>query len=448
MTLNTFDFEGTQGATLAGTNIALQGTGTAIFDAAQAVVGGTGGKTTAADGLTRAARCTFTTASSTYAVSAYVRTPAATSTVGTAVTMMTIRNATGIAIRVMYNPTSTTLGDIGVQGLSGGFRSVATGVGLGVMLRWEILTVIGTNTVSPFNGTINAQAFTSGSNWTTSLGTFTNSVFDNGQTAITAVDIGSLTALTPGMIVGFDYLRAADGQTTQFGPPAAVTGPTANAGPSQYVQEGTVVTLTAAASTAGSGSLTYQWGSATELPPGAATPSLATPTASTTTFTAATQGRYVIPVTVTQTGGLTSTASVTIYVYPPSNNAVRVYSVGTTTGTNEGGAANLRTALSDSSDVTYFQSALSPVVTVDTLPLVMNPYGPGTLTVNVDAYWQTAACTMRVRVYKLDGTTVIGDTTHSITSTKQTWVTPVDATQVPALADRAALPVKLDFAVV
>jgi hypothetical protein len=448
MTVNTFDFEGTNGATLAGTNIALQGTGTAIFDAAQAVVGGTGGKTTATDGLTRAARCTFATASSTYAVSAYIRTPAATSTIGTAVTMMTIRTATGIAIRVMYNPTSTTLGDIGVQGITGGFRTVATGLGLGVMIRWEINTVIGTNTVAPFNGTITAQAFSSGSNWTTSLGTFTNSVFDNGQAAIAAVDLGSLTALTPGMVVGFDYLRAADGQTTQFGPPAAVSGPTANAGPAQDVQEGTTVTLTAAASTAGSGTLTYQWGPATEIPTGAATPSLATPTAQTTTFVAATQGRYVIPVTVTQTGGLTSTASVTIYVYAPSNNAVRVYSVGTTTGTNEGGAANLLTALNDSSDATYFQSALSPVVTTDQLPVTANPFGPGVVTWSDDAYWVTAACTMRVRVYKADGTTVIGDTTHTLTSTKATYVTQVDETLIPAQSDRRALIIRHDFAVV
>lgn len=454
-TLNTFDYEGTTDATIAGANIALQGTGQAVYDPLYAVVGSSGGRCSATAGLTRSVRQTLTVASLTYAWSEYIATPKNDlgMTVGTAVTIGTMRNAAGVSVRVMYQPAVLSVaaggagpgsGAIGVQGNTGGFRQVAAGVGLDVKLRWEILLVVATATT----GTINAQAFTSGSNWGTSLGTFTNAAFDAGTTAIAATEVGAMTALTPGMIVGFDYGRAEDGRTTQFGPPAAVTGPTANAGPAQDVVEGAVVTLTAAASTAGSGTLTYAWGAATEIPPGAASPSLATPTGQTTTFVAATQGRYTFPVTVTQSGGLTSTASVTIYVHPASNAAVRVYLTGTTTGTNEGGAASLVTALNDSSDVTFFLSALSPVPTTDTLPVTCNPFGSGVVQWSIDAYWQTAACTMRVRIYKADGTTVIGDTTHAITNVKQTWVTDVDETLIPLDSDRRALIVKVDFAVV
>lgn len=454
MTLNVFDPEGTAGQAIPnGGGFTKQGTGTVAYDAAYAVTGGVGARCSATAGATVSERLNLATSSLTMGVSPYISTPLSDGgmTVGTPVTMATFRNATGVSTRVMYNPTTLTagatpgVGSVGVQGITGGFRTVATGVAVNTKLRWELLLVVATATT----GSINAQAFSSAAGWTTSLGTFTNAAFDAGTTAITDFEVGAMTALTPGMVVGFDYVRAEDGRTTQFGPPAAVTGPTANAGPTQYVQEGTVVTLTAAASTAGSGTLSYQWGPAfTEIPPNAATPSLATPTGQTTTFTAATQGRYTVPVTVTQTGGLTSTASVTIYVYPATNAAVREYSVGTTTGTNEGGAANLVAALNDTSDATYFLSALAPAVGVDTLPTVMNPFGPGTISIGTDAYWQGAACTMRVRVYKEDGTTLIGDTTHAITNVKQTWPTPVDVTLVPALSDRRALVVRLDYAVV
>lgn len=454
MTLNTFDFEGTNGQGIPNTApLSTQGTGTAAYDATYAVVGATGARCTANAGLTKSVRMNLATSSLTVGVSPYVWTPLTDSgmTVGTPVTMGTFRNATGVAMRVMFNPTTLTaggtpgVGSVGVQGITGGFRTVATNVAINTKLRWELLLVVATATT----GTISAQAFGAASNWTTSLGTFTNAAFDAGTTAITDIEFGAMTALTPGMVVGYDYIRAEDGRTTQFGPPAAVTGPTANAGGTQYVVEGTVVTVDAVASTAGSGSLSYQWGPAfTEIPAGAATPSLATPTARSTTFVAATQGRYTLPLTVTQTGGLTATSSVTVFVYPATNAAVREYSTGTTTGTNEGGAASLVVALNDTSDATYFLSALAPAVGVDTLPVVMNPFGPGTISIGTDAYWQGAACTMRVRVYKEDGTTLIGDTTHSITNVKQTWPTVVDTTLVPLLSDRRALVVRLDFAVV
>lgn len=444
MALNTFDFEGTDNATLSGTNITLQGTGTAVFSSADAVVGGTGGRCTATAGLTRFVRCTLTTASLTMAVSPYVRTPMATSTIGTPVTVGSLRTAAGAAaLRIMYNPTSTTLGDVGVQGVTGGFRTVATGVGLGVMLRWEILLVVATAST----GTITAKAY-SGTGFTTLLGTFTNAVFDAGIAEVASVEVGACTAITPGSIVGFDYLRAEDGRTTEFGAPPAVSSPTANAGPDQDVQAGVVVTLTGAASTAGSGTLTYSWGSPTEIPPTAATPSVSGQATSTATFTATTPGRYTFPLTVTQTGGLTATDSVTIWVYPASNAAVRVYSVAATTGTNEGGAASLAVALNDSVDTTYFQSALSPVAATDFVTVTAAPFGPGVIAWTVDAYYQTQPCTLRVRVYKADGTTVIGDATHTLTTTKTSYTTQVDETLIPAQTDRRALVVKSEPAVI
>lgn len=437
-TLVTYNFEGTQGATIAGSGIALQGAGQAVYDSAEAVVGGTGGKTSATAGSSRYALCTITVPSLTMALSPYIRTPTTTPTVD--YTMFTVRHASGVLLRVIYTPA----GAVGVQGVSGGFHSMATGVALNLRIRWELLLVVATATT----GTITAKAYT-GSSWTTQLGsTYTSTTFDMGTAPVAAFGVGSVTADTPGGVIGFDYVRAEDGRTTEFGPPPAVSGPTANAGPDQYVAQGTVVTLTGAASTAGSGTLTYQWGPVSEIPPGAASPSLSAPTGQTTTFTATTAGRYTFPLTVTQTGGLTSVDSVTVWVYPPSNSAVRAYDVLTTTATNEGGATSYENAVNDASDSTYLLTPLDPVVGVDVIPVIAEPFGPGTVAWSDDAYYQGAPCTMRVRIYKQDGTTVIGDTTHTLTTTKATYVTDADETLIPLLSDRRALVIKHDFAVI
>jgi hypothetical protein len=366
VTLNTFDFEGTQGATIAGTGITLAGTGTAIHDSAQAVVGGTGGKCTASDGLTRSARCAATTPSLTMAVSPYLRTPAATPSVD--FSMGTIRNVTpGVSLRIIYTPA----GAVGVQGVTGGFQSMATGVALNTMLRWELLMVAATSAT----GTITAKAYTSAAGWTTQLGsTFTSTTFDLGTAALAVCDVGALTAQTPGAVVGFDYVRMEDGRTTEFGAPPAVSGPTANAGADQYPEAGATVTLSASASTAGSGSITnYAW-STIEQPPGSASPSFTAPTAVSTDVVVASAGRYVFRVTVTQTGGLTATDDVTMWVHAAAGADIGVYSVTLGTFTSEGGAT-ATVALNDLSDATWLQSQDNPAGQV--LIVVLDPIGPG-----------------------------------------------------------------------
>lgn len=435
-TLSQWGFEGAQGATLAEAGLGLTGTGTAIHDAAQAVVGGTGGKFTANDGLTKLARLTATVSSNTMAWSAYIRTPAATPSVD--FTMATLRNTTaGVQLRVMY----TAAGAVGVQGVTGGFHSMATGVALGTQLRWEVLLVAATSTT----GTITAKSYTSAAGWTTQLGTtYTNAAFDAGTTPITASDVGVTTAVTPGGIIGVDYVRMEDGRTTEFGPPPAGGTPTANAGASQYVVAGTLITLDGSASTAASGTITGHSWVCTAFPAGATSPAITTPTAATATATLTDGGRYVFQDTVTQTGGATASATVTEYVYEQSNVNVDVFSTTLGLWTNEGGAATALAALNDTSQATFLQSPANPTGQPEIS--VMNPFGPGNISVFLEGNYSGAALTRTISIYKEDGTTLVDTESYALTSTPFDHEFAIDATSIaaiPALSDRRALVVKV-----
>lgn len=432
MALRTFDFEGTNGATLTQTNMTLQGTGTAIHSTADAVVGGTGGRCTASDGLTRFARCTADTAADIMAWSPYVRTPQTTPPAD--LSLATLRNASGVAVRLVY----TTAGVLALSGVSGGYRNLATGVPLNTMVRVEAL----------FNrtaGSVTAKAYT-GAGFTTQIGsTFTlGSGFDAGTAAFSASDVGAITAMTPGAIVGFDYLRMEDGRTTEFGPPPAASPPTAAivVTPDVYPKTGDTVTVSSTGSAAGSGSLTaYAW-STTEIPPGASSVSFSAPTGASATFAPTAGGLYKIRLTVTQTDAQTDTEDVTIYVHEASNTDVKVYGQASATlWTNEGGAASVTAALNDASQATWAQSPEDP--TNQPLALIMNPFGPGTIDLDVEGDWEVGAVTRTVNIYKEDGTTSVDTETWALTDAIATRTISVDTAPIPALSDRRALRVTI-----
>jgi hypothetical protein len=267
---------------------------------------------------------------------------------------------------------------------------------------------------------------------------------------VSAFRLGVLTnQTTTGREWRTDYVQVNSASTAySLLAPVSGTPPVANAGIDLYVQSGAAATVTVSASAStGAAPLTYQWGPAfTEIPAGAPTPSLATPTSVGTTFIAARPGRYVLPVTVTQSGGLTNTDSITIWAHPPSGVDVPVYGVdGTTTWTNEGGATNLTAALNDATTLTKAQSPAAPVAA--RLPLIMCPFGNGTVDNLVEGNWSGAAVTRTATWLKEDGVTVLYTETWALTAVEVEHLVSMGSsglTSIPLDSDRRALRFYID----
>lgn len=428
-TLTTFDFEGTAGQTISGAGITLTGTGSAVYDTGEAVVGTTGAKFSASDGLTRTARCTATVSSLTMACSGYVRTPAATP--GANATIATLRNGTGVAMRVLY----TTAGALQIQPLSGSNLTIATGVPLATKYRLELLVVVATSTT----GTITAKAYSSAGPWTTQLGTTqTSSAFDLGTTAITQSDWGALTALTPGMITGVDYVRMEDGRTTEFGVPPTTSAPTVSITGSTtlYVKTGATVTLAATES----GSITTATWSATDttgapgIPDGAPSPVIAASSSASTTAVVTDGGTYVFRRRVTGPGG-TSNAYLTVKVQEQSNVDIDPHKqVGTTLWALYGtGVADIGAALRDSDPTTGAISPTDPAGT-EKLAVEMNPAAQGVITAYATLATTVGTATVTGNLTLADGTTVLATKVWSgvnTTAAEYAW-DPYDAS---ALSD-------------
>lgn len=224
-------------------------------------------------------------------------------------------------------------------------------------------------------------------------------------------------------------------------PPAAASAPTANAGTSQDVVAGSTITLSASGST---GTITgYSW-TCTSFPVGASSPSIATPTAATTTTTLTAGGRYVFQVVVSGSGGTTSTATVTEYVYEASNVDVAMFAVGSTTYTNEGGASSLLAAVNDSNVLTYAQSPANP--TGQTLPLTANPVGPGACSAFVEGNWTGGLVNRTVTVKKPDGTTLVS-VTYPLTSVETDHEVPITGASSLTQTERRGLQVIISDAV-
>lgn len=410
MTLQVFDFEGTDGATLSGTGITLGGTGTAIFAASEAIVGSTGAKFTANAANVRTARVVINSAK-VYALDIFLRTP--TTPASGTYQMFTLRHASGTILAVEYGTTNT----IGIFETAGATRNVIPSVTIAnnTFFRIQLLVSIG---VATNDSTLTAKVFSSGSNWTTQVGTtLTRSAINLGTVNAVSVDIGAVTTATPGIVVGADYFRADDGKTTDFAGPPSASAPTCVITASDlYPEEDSVVpvSFSYSGSTAGTGSITGYNLVCTAFPVGASSPAITGPTTSTPSFIPTAGSRYEFDATVTQTGGLTNTAHIIVYPHPISSADVKVYSVTAGTWTNEGGAASLLVAINDASATTYAQTIANP--TGQVLRCVMDPYGPGSITVFVSGNWIGGALNRTVNIYMPDGVTLLHTDTYALTS--------------------------------
>lgn len=422
MALQVFDFEGTNGATLSGTGLSLLGAGTAAFSAADAVVGSTGARFTATAGNSRMAEILINNGK-VQALDFFVRTPSVYPGAGLTSQLFTLRQASGqiLAFEVLSTGSFSVFENGGVT------RNAVpstTGSAVSTIYRVQILVSIG---VSTNDSTMSCKVFTSGSNWTTQYGTtLTRTGINLGTAAATKVQIGAITAATPGMVVGADYLRVDDGKTTDFTAPPTASSPTAVTGASdQYPEVLTSVNLTSTGSTAGTGSITgYSW-VCTAFPDGAALPEITNPTSATASFVPQSAGRYTFQLVVTQTGGLTDDDTITIYVHPASGNDVTVYAVTPGVWTNEGGAPTFVAALNDTNAATFHQSVANPSGQIDRV--TMNPYGPGSITFYVSGLYAGGALNRTASIYMADGVTLLMTETWALTSTEVEHPIALDA---------------------
>lgn len=416
-----YDFEGTTGNLISGTGHALQGSGGATYEASAAVAGSTGGHFVANDGAVRSDRLTVTVPSKIISARGYLSTPPArpptTTPTATRYTIGSLRHASGIAMRIEYDE----FGQIGIEGNSGGFFGIsATNFPVSTKFGISLLVNIGSATVAPYDTTVTGKVYTSAGGWTTQSGstlqinTGSNTFYAN-VLPIAQIDVGAVSAATPGLIVDADYWQIEDGRLTEFGPPPSTSAPTANAGPDQDLMAGTTATLTSASTVgAGGGTITsYSW-TPTEIPPGAPTPTLSTPTAASTQVTGLVAGVYKFNHNIVQSsGGLSSPTGdeVVLWVYPQPGVDVRPYSETHEPGiTVDGGAATGLASISDVNSATALKWPDNP--TGQKTTITWNPFPPGPVAAMIGGYYggTGSAINRSVTWYRINGTTVLEPT--------------------------------------
>jgi hypothetical protein len=285
---------------------------------------------------------------------------------------------------------------------------------------------------------VTMKCYTAASNFTTQLGsTATLSAQSFSELGISEIRVGVVSATTPGDTTNIGYTITEEARTTDFGGPPAASPPVANAGPDQDPVVGDTVQLTAAASTAGSGSITsYAW-VCTEFPAGGSSPSISNPAIVNPTFVAAFGGRYTFQCTITNSGALQNADSMTCWVAELSNVDTDVYDVIAPLYSTEGGAVSQEAAVNDNSLTTYLLSADGAGVSAT---LIFNPAGLGTIDILIDERWFDSACNRSLVFKHTDGTTVL-DTLSSYALpagfVTRTW-TPI-VTGITTRASRRAL---------
>lgn len=136
--------------------------------------------------------------------------------------------------------------------------------------------------------------------------------------------------------------------------PVANTAPTCDAGADQTTTNGTPVVLSGTDSDSDGTVASRQW-TALEYPRGASAPTISSATSATAGFTPTTPGAYVFQYQVTDNGAASTSDTTTVYV--PANTVGVRKQVSATGFTNQGGASDSATALSDGVSTTYIESA-------------------------------------------------------------------------------------------
>jgi hypothetical protein len=256
----------------------------------------------------------------------------------------------------------------------------------------NIAVTIGTTTVAPYNGVITAQLLGLD-------GTVLGSVFSNtantGTTPINRWRFGILPTTDNAWKLRNDNVRVWDNTTVLPGPyvPGTNNPPVVTVGVNQLVNVGATVALTSSTSD-DSGATTGVW-SFDQWPPayGTTAPAFANASANNTTFVATVPGRYVVRRTSTDSGGLSDSKSLKVFIRDTNVRPISVLS--DAGGWTVTGADTAAKALADADANTYTDSPttgtnleqtilfapLQPRARIDITPVV--PLQTGTLTFNL-----------------------------------------------------------------
>lgn len=339
------------------------------------------------------------------------------------------RNSAGQALQLQHN----TDGVLRMQNATSG--NATTG--------WT--TALASNTTYRVEGVIEAGS-------STTTGRFNIKVFaGDGTTAIveynwtgmnaggasgnfTTIRFGRAGAVNSTFGYYMDDFYAVTESTAFPGPVGANTPPSADAGSPQSVVAGSLVTLSGTDSDPDGTIASRAWAQVGTWP---ATVTLSGSTTQTPTFTPTVSGTYTFQYTVTDDDGASTSDTVAVRV---RTNTARTESVASNAGGwAVVGAADIVTALNDSSDTSYIETADDPNEAAIVLNITPMTAGIPTVTGRVRANNLTSASTIEISLY-VDGVLVTGAT--GSTTLTGSWV-DFDITGTASVAADAVLTVEL-----
>lgn len=220
MTLKTYTLEGTQGAQITAANSGasqISATpGILTYDSAYASSGTTGAKVVSAASVIAIARLLANAPAAQMAFEGSFTTPAVTPGSGTYVTMMTLRNASGTALRIKYTPAnSIVLMDAGALN----DVTLLAGASPATQYRIAIVCLVGAATVAPYDGHYSINIYPAGGGTTpANASPLTSPTYNLGTTPIVGGDFGVTNIISSVITMGFDDIQFNDGGAAEIGP--------------------------------------------------------------------------------------------------------------------------------------------------------------------------------------------------------------------------------------
>lgn len=237
-----------------------------------------------------------------------------------------------------------------------GSNAIGAAQTAGTWYRYEVQLIVGTTSS---NGYVLVNAYVG--DGTTPVATFTSLIWNSGTTDFDHVYYGRSTGAAVSDATYYDDLAADDGlaQGTLIGPVGANIPPSITMGADQTVQITHLATVTATGHDTDGTIASYAW-SVLSKPTGSGSQTLSGATTATCTFTPTNTGLYVMQCVITDNGGATATGVLNVFVPSGTITVIGVQN-NLDSWVNTGGAVDIPTALSDSSDTTYVAAPPSPV---------------------------------------------------------------------------------------
>lgn len=422
----------TTGSTGASSVVPSAGTGMS-YAAAKAAQLAFGMKYVATN-ITTILRCATDQSSNVQNLSFIMTTPVTALTAGNVLTFFTGRSSTGVIFRLQWKDGNVQFSDTGVPTATTVKHSgTAIVLSTNTKYRHELQVTVGSTTAGLVTWNVYDMS-------DTLVGTCTLTNASLGTVPMTAFDAGIQSGITTSVELGFAEIQSTSVTAAEIGKytAGANTPPSVSAGSDKTVTVNTSVSQTGTATDSDGTIVSTAW-SFTSVPPGVTPPTISGASTLTATFTPVTAGIYVLRLIATDDDGANTPSSATIYV-PASS--VSIVSVTENSGAwvNQGGAANIQTALSDGSGATYVESPASPS-TEATLTSRFGPAVPlSAATITLLGSSLNGSGALTVKVYLMEGATV-----------RQTWtvtlggdvVLTLDSATIAAIVNWNLLDVRL-----